>query len=266
MGDFGAGALNITNGGHVNNVITSNSVIANRAGSTGTVTVTGDGSQWYTKSLNVGGLGHGTLNITGRGKLLTENAVIGVETGSVGEVTIDGDGSTWTNSGIIVVSSFAPGTGTLIVTNGGTVSSAGGIIVRVLGTLRGDGQIIGNVSNVGVVAPGNSPGTLHIDGNYTQAGKLQIEIGGTTPGSQFDMLDITGAATLDGTLEVSLIDGFTPSVGDVFEIVHADGGVFGGFDTFSLPTVPGRSWAFVNTSVSFFLHRRVRPGPRRFQR
>ena len=55
---------------------------------------------------------------------------------------------------MIVVSSFAPGTGTLTVSNGGTVTSLGGISVRLLGTLRGDGQIIGNVSNIGVVAPG----------------------------------------------------------------------------------------------------------------
>jgi T5SS/PEP-CTERM-associated repeat protein len=251
VGDAGMGVLNITNGGFVGS---DKSILGRDPGSSGTANITGEDSQWDPEILHVGDSGHGIVNVTDGGFLDTVDAVIGLETGSVGEVTVDGAGSLWQNDNLILVSSFAPGTGTLTVSNGGAVSSAGGMIVRVLGTLRGDGQIIGDVSNVGIVAPGNSAGTLHIDGDFTQAvGKLQSEIGGTTPGSQFDMLDITGAATLGGTLEVSLIDGFTPSVGDVFEIVHADSGVFGGFDTFSLPTVPGRSWAFVNTSVSFFL-------------
>jgi hypothetical protein len=129
--------------------------------------------------------------------------------------------------------------------------------VRVLGTLRGDGQIVGDVGNVGVVAPGDSLGTLHVDGDYTQpaSGVTQIEIGGTTPGSQFDMLDITGAATLHGTLDVSLVDGFSPTVGNLFEVVHADGGIFGGFDTVSLPAIPnGMGWAIIYTSFNMFLN------------
>ena len=146
--------------------------------------------------------------------------------GLVGEVTVDGNGSELFSGGPVFVSSFGPGTGTLTVANGGTVSAPGGISVRLLGTLRGDGQIIGNVSNIGVVAPGLSPGELHVTGNFTQGvqGTLDIEIAGTTPGSQFDTLDITGHATLDGTLSVSLLNGFTPASGTVFEIIHADRG------------------------------------------
>ena len=35
----------------------------------------------------------------------------------------------------------------------------------------------------------------------------------------FDQLNITGAATLAGTLNVSLLGGFTPEVGDAFDII-----------------------------------------------
>ena len=56
----------------------------------------------------------------------------------------------------------------------------------------------------GTVAAGASPGTLTINGDYTQGpgGTLQEEIAGTTPGTQFDQLVVTGDVTLDGTLAI----------------------------------------------------------------
>jgi T5SS/PEP-CTERM-associated repeat protein len=232
--------------------------VGNEAAAVGTVNLNGPNSQWTnTGSLSVGNAGRGTVNVTAGGHLNSGNSVIGVEMGSVGEVTVEGPNSTWNSSGLILVSSFAPGTGTLTVRDGGTVSATGGVSVRVLGTLRGDGQINGNVGNVGVVAPGTSPGALHITGNYTQgaSGKLDIDLAGTTAGSQYDQLLVSGSATLAGTLDVSLIDGFTPSIGNVFEVVHANGGVLGGFPTLSLPTIPnGMGWTIVYTSVSVFLN------------
>jgi T5SS/PEP-CTERM-associated repeat protein len=255
VGKSGGGTLRISNGGAVES---TSGVIADLTGSGGLAIIENAGSRWtISGDLSVGKSGNAGLIITSGGHINTQNAVIGVDAGSVGEVRVDGAGSTWTNSGLIFVSSFAPGTGTLTVVNGGTVDAQGGLSVRVLGTLRGDGQIIGDVGNVGVVAPGDSLGTLHVDGDYTQpsSGTTQIEIGGTTPGSQFDMLDITGAATLHGTLDVSLVDGFSPTVGNLFEVVHADGGIFGGFDTVSLPTIPnGMGWAIIYTSFNMFLN------------
>jgi hypothetical protein len=49
------------------------------------------------------------------------------------------------------------------------------------GKVKGDGTIIGNVINEGGVAPGNSPGTLHIEGNYDQqpSALLKMQIAGT---------------------------------------------------------------------------------------
>jgi hypothetical protein len=56
----------------------------------------------------------------------------------------------------------------------------------------------------------DSPGILTIVGDYTQTsgGVLVVEIGGLNPGTDFDQLNITGQATLDGTLTVNLINGF----------------------------------------------------------
>jgi hypothetical protein len=89
------------------------------------------------------------------------------------------------------------------------------------GTLKGDGTLGGPVSNPGgTVAPGSSPGTLTIRGDYTQGagGTLAEEIAGTTPGSQFDHLVVGGVLTLDGTLAIDST-GFTPAPTDTFKII-----------------------------------------------
>jgi len=90
------------------------------------------------------------------------------------------------------------------------------------GTLEGDGTIQSNVvNNGGVVSPGNSPGTLTIDGNYTQGsgGTLAIEIASLI---SFDVLDILGTADLDGTLDLTVDAGYalTAQNGDSFKIMN----------------------------------------------
>ncbi|MDX2442907.1 MAG: T9SS type A sorting domain-containing protein [Bacteroidales bacterium] len=76
-------------------------------------------------------------------------------------------------------------------------------------------------SNEGTVSPGNSAGVLILRTDYptTPTSKLNIEIGGTPTSENNDRLEITGDATLGGTLTISLIDNFVPAVGDTFEIV-----------------------------------------------
>ena len=89
------------------------------------------------------------------------------------------------------------------------------------GTLSGSGTIIGDVdNNAGVVGPGSSPGTLTIDGDFTQgaAGELLIEIAGL---GDFDVLSITGSALLGGELAVDLIGGYVPLVGESFDVLLA---------------------------------------------
>ena len=90
------------------------------------------------------------------------------------------------------------------------------------GSLSGVGTVTANVSNSGQINPGNGgAGTLAIVGTYTQAagGTLNIELGGLTAGSQHDQLTVSGAATLNGTLNVTLINGFSPAVNDNFIVL-----------------------------------------------
>jgi hypothetical protein len=94
------------------------------------------------------------------------------------------------------------------------------------GELRGSGVIVGTVVNSGgTVAPGSSPGSLIVDGNYTQqqAALLSLEIGGSLPGMDYDQFKVTGNATIAGGIEIEFIDGFLPRVGDRFDLIQADG-------------------------------------------
>ncbi|MBL8804755.1 MAG: hypothetical protein JNN27_22355, partial [Planctomycetes bacterium] len=129
--------------------------------------------------------------------------------------------------------------------NGGTLTRSGGPYVQTAGdtlvgnvlnastgvqlnggTLRGNaGTISGNVvNNGGVLAPGSTAaGALNIVGTYTQgaSGVMNVEIGGTTQGAQFDRLTVSGAATLGGTLNIQLINGFQPTSGSFAILGHA---------------------------------------------
>ncbi len=122
--------------------------------------------------------------------------------------------------------------GTLLVQNAtGNATGTSAVAVNNGGTLGGNGAV-GDVavSGGGTVAPGTSAGRLTVNGNYAQAGALAIEIGGTTAGTQHDQLVVSGQATLGGTLNLSLISGFMPSVGDTFQIITS-GSATGNFAT-----------------------------------
>jgi len=81
--------------------------------------------------------------------------------------------------------------------------------------------VVGTFHNNGTLNIGSSPGTFTIDGDYVQGpeGSLNIELGGLEQGVTYDVLNITGSATLDGTLNVGLWDTYTGAVGDQFDIM-----------------------------------------------
>ena len=120
------------------------------------------------------------------------------------------------------------------------------------GTLTGSGDIYGDVSNAGAtVEPGASAGTLEINGSFAQgsAGALSIEIAGPTPGTEYDLLDVDAAASLDGELRVEFINGYVPEGGREFVILTASPvtGVFG------TVTAPGRYTVTYNPNNVTFM-------------
>jgi fibronectin-binding autotransporter adhesin len=96
----------------------------------------------------------------------------------------------------------------------------------VKGSLLGNGgTIAAHVSSSGTVIPADSltkTGKLQITGAYTQtaAGALDANIAGASSG-QFNVLNVTGTATLNGTLNIKLLNNFVPLIGATFEILTA---------------------------------------------
>lgn len=50
-------------------------------------------------------------------------------------------------------------------------------------------------------------------------GITRIELGGKQAGTGYDQLVVTGTVTLEGTLDVTIIGGFTPALGDEFAVL-----------------------------------------------
>jgi hypothetical protein len=121
------------------------------------------------------------------------------------------------------------------------------------GTINGTGTIINNFNNAGTLAPGLSPGIMNITGTFANPGILAMEIGGTggagvNPNGH-DQLLVSGAATLGGTLNLTLTNGFTPSPGNSFLILDAASSI-GAFNTVNLPNIFPNTWnvAYNNTA------------------
>ncbi|MES2924516.1 MAG: hypothetical protein V4819_23390 [Verrucomicrobiota bacterium] len=72
------------------------------------------------------------------------------------------------------------------------------------------------------------------DYQQTATGSLQIDLGGVALNA-FDRLNLTGAASLSGALNLSLIGGYVPVAGHTFNILTATGGISGTFTTVTQP-------------------------------
>ncbi len=108
------------------------------------------------------------------------------------------------------------------------VQAGGSIVVGVNGRLQGTGTL-GTTEVSGTIAPGNSIGTLTINGDYVQtaSGRYLAEL---APGERSDLLRVSGRATLDGTLQAMPEPG-TYYLGEQFRVLQAEGGVQGAFAT-----------------------------------
>ncbi len=142
--------------------------------------------------------------------------------GGTGTVEVSGAGSLLKSAGTTDIGS-AGGAGILFLTMGGKLVSAGNVTVHSGGLLHGAGAVTGNVVNAGgTVQPGSSPGTLTLNGDYTQTdGTLKFEIFGPNPGD-VDHLAITGNADfLGGFIDLSFF--YTPICCTTFDLISIAG-------------------------------------------
>jgi pectate lyase len=180
----------------------------------------------------------GTLAVNGGWIEVTENLEVGV--GGVGVVNQSG-GAVRLLGGAVTVGA-------------GSYNLAGGTLTTPLLTKRPagafnftGGQLSANAitfdltNNGGTIAPGASPGSTHIMGDLVmQAGAIEIELADAGAGL-FDKIIIDGSLTASGVLDVNLLNGFTPALGDSFDVL--DFGSATGSFTVNLPALAeGLAW------------------------
>ena len=95
----------------------------------------------------------------------------------------------------------------------------------------------------GDVNPGTSPGVLNLVGALLlqpAASTYNIELGGTTPGTEHDVLAFSGDLDVQGVLAVDTLAPFAPSAGQQFPVLTVAGGSHtGSFSGVTYPLVAG---------------------------
>jgi hypothetical protein len=175
--------------------------------------------------------------------------------------------SNFTNSGTVTVSkgttltvggtghSYTQTAGTTTVD--GTLAGSGttGIVVTG-GTVQGAGTLKTNVSSSAAINVGDAgkAGLLSITGTYAQlsSGTLNVSIGGTTVGTQYSQLKVSGTASLGGTLTAALVNAFTPTVGQTFSVLTGSS-VSGTFTNTTIAINSSEHFAISYTATSVVL-------------
>jgi fibronectin-binding autotransporter adhesin len=191
--------------------------------------------------------GNGTVNLVSAtltvGGANTSTTYGGVITGSGGGLTKTGTGTLTLTGSNLYTGTTTVSAGTLLV-NG---SQPGSAVTLIGGTLGGVGTVGPVTATGGTVSPGQSPGILS-SGNLALSGSsaLSIELNGTTPGTQYDQLNVTGAVNLSGA-PLSATIGFAANPGTSFTIIQNDGtdpvqGAFAGLPEGSTLAIGGQGF------------------------
>ncbi|MES2776942.1 MAG: hypothetical protein V4722_22385 [Bacteroidota bacterium] len=173
----------------------------------------------------------------------TNSGQINIDRVSYGISAVSG---TFANAGVVTIGALSSNSFALIDDQGtGIFSNNAG------GNLKGSGAIgSARFTNAGgFLVPGYSPGIMSFNGSESFANSfLDIEINGkATAGVNYDQLNVTGTATLGGS--VTLTINYTPTVGDRITILSATA-ISGTFGTINgLPA----NWNVVYTAVGVTL-------------
>lgn len=247
-----AGGMNIGTGASVRARIGDHIVVDGVGPSNnGRIELTG-GTMEYTKTLS--NLGPGVISGRGEFRGSTSNPS-GTGLSNLGNVNLSGGFSDFrgnvlnTGSGKFTVSGGAVVTlydG--LIHNGTSFKVSPGCSLVSFGLVTGSGAFTGGGTFYfeGGYSPGSSPASVPVAGKlfFGPTSILTMELGGTTPGIQHDQIHFQtgGALMADGVLKVTLIDGFVPSFGDVFQL-FIDPATTGSFTDLELPALPpGHLW------------------------
>ncbi|MBX9678173.1 MAG: SBBP repeat-containing protein [Gemmataceae bacterium] len=178
------------------------------ATSTGSGTI--GGSVTLTTNARIGGAG--SLSVNGAIGGAFDLAKVGV-----GSATFAAANS---YTGVTTVSA-----GTLLVNGSLANGTADDDVVVAGGILGGSGTIDGAIRvDSGSLAPGTSPGILNSGSVPFTGGSFAPEINGTTVGTQYDQLNVSGTVALgSGVATLNLSGSFVPVLGNRFVLINNDG-------------------------------------------
>ena len=249
-GNLGGGAVNLSGGSLA---VTGATTIDNAITGTGGLTKTGagvlvlSGSNTYTGTTTISA---GTVRLAG-GNAIADGATVEVAAGA----TLDLNGTTETIGALTGAGTVTVGAGAISFSNpgansfSGTLSGTGTFSVASGATLKGTGTYSTPVSVLSgaTIAPGNSPGTIST-GNLTLAGgsTATMEIDGTTAGTQYDQIAVTGTVTINSAT-LTTVFGYTSATGDSYVLISNDGadavtGTFSGLAEGATFTSGGRTY------------------------
>lgn len=252
--DSGNGSLTVRDGATLGNGYSSTSggdidgvpyaegkgYLGFNSASSGIATVTGEGSLWDNSGgdLYVGYQGQGTLAVENGGSVSSNGGFIGTHSGASGSVTVTGEESRWDNVNLYIggTDSGVGGQGSLTINEGGVVSVFDNTTIWSTGGLSGNNGILdGDVSNYGLISPGNSIDPI---GVLTITGDLMLEDSSTlmfdifNP-TEYDRLLVEGDFTVGGLLDLNFGSFTQPASETAYNLIYVGGnvdGVWGGIN------------------------------------
>jgi hypothetical protein len=202
------GTINISNTG-IENSSLGDAIIFNAGG-----TFTNTGSIVLGPNIRANGLLQNTGTVIENSGSFT---IVANVNGISGGGTFNNNGSGTVSFGTVGGTEIASSV-TFNQSSSGTVTTTG--VINCAGTFKGNGTGgVGAFDNTSITVPGASPGCLTFSDTYTTSGTVQIEINGATPCTEFDQLNVTGTATLGGTLALTIT--YTPSSSTSLTIIDA---------------------------------------------
>jgi autotransporter-associated beta strand protein len=219
-----AGGAALQVGGEVNRAVSGNGTVTAASG-----LFIGDATQ--AGQFNQGGIAGvgGTLNVGSNAVVIrsADTAILGSQT------NIGTGGSLATYNGAQLGNASSPdptkvltATGSAAINgnfvNNGVVNgpTGSGQFLTFTQFVQGAGDTTGNVEYAASYSPGNSPAAVSVQNVLLDpTSTLIMEFAGDTPGSQYDQLDISGLTTLNGTLDLNLLNDYSLDPSRTYEFI-----------------------------------------------